>query len=159
MRTALCLFLLSTAVASAATLSLSTSGTPSSFGQSVFLTATVSPLDATGTVYFYDGPNVLGSAPINSGIAHLSTKLLPTGVRPILARYIGNSPTATASLTQTVNAASANNFVSAATLTVANSAQSSGVATADFNNDGKLDFVISVTSGLQIFLGNGDGSF
>ena len=146
MRTALCLFLLSTAVASAATLSLSTSGTPSSFGQSVFLTATVSPLDATGTVYFYDGPNVLGSAPINSGIAHLSTKLLPTGVRPILARDIGNSPTA--SLTQTVNAASANNFVSAATLTVANSAQSSGVATADFNNDGKLDFVISVTSGL-----------
>src|SRR5450631_405487 len=59
------------------TLTLSTSPNPSRFGALVVLTATVTPSTATGRVTFYDGVTVLGTAPVISGKASISTVSLP----------------------------------------------------------------------------------
>jgi hypothetical protein len=56
-------YTLNVAPASMITLSAAPAST-ASFGQSVTLTATVTPPSATGTVTFYDGSNALGSGPV-----------------------------------------------------------------------------------------------
>src|SRR5438128_2091766 len=63
---------------------------PSLFGQSVTLTASVSP-DATGKVTFYDGTTVLGTATLAGGQAVLSTLALGFGARSLRARYKGDA--------------------------------------------------------------------
>jgi uncharacterized protein (UPF0548 family) len=103
---------ISTGFVSATTTTVSASPNPSSFGQSVTITATITsafnagPL--TGTVTFYDGTTSLGSAAVSSGQATLSTSTLPLGANAITASYGGNTkyqPSASAVLTETVNTA------------------------------------------------------
>lgn len=65
--------------------------TPTTYGQSVTFTATVSSASATGTVTFYDGPTTLGSAAISSGTAIFSTTALGAGSHSITASYGGDS--------------------------------------------------------------------
>jgi hypothetical protein len=80
---------------------------PSTFGDSVTFTATVSPSTATGSVTFYDGPISLGSGTLSDGIASLSTATLSGGDHNITAVYGGdtNDATSTSSeLVQHVNA-------------------------------------------------------
>lgn len=85
---------------------------PSTYGQSVTFTATVTssaPAVPTGTVVFKNGTASLGSVSLNaSGIATLTkTNLLP-GTLSITATYNGDSETAkttSAALTQAVNQA------------------------------------------------------
>jgi autotransporter-associated beta strand protein len=93
----------------ATTTTLSTSGTPSIYGGSVTLTATVAPTIGGGTVQFYDNAVALGSpVALSSGQAQLATSALVTGSHSITATYSGttnyNGSTASA-LTQTVNKA------------------------------------------------------
>jgi hypothetical protein len=68
---------------------------PSSFGQAVAFTATISPNGAgtpTGTVTFSNGATTLGSSAVNSsGAATLSISNLPVGVNDIVATYSGNT--------------------------------------------------------------------
>ena len=83
-------------VAKAATqTTVSTSPSSSTLGQSVTLTATVtvldSPLDATGTVTFYDGGTVLGSGTLSGGVATLTTSALAGGDHTITAVYAGTA--------------------------------------------------------------------
>ena len=96
------------------TVSVASSANPSSSGQSVTFTATVTPpsgnsLKPGGTVTFYDGSTSLGTGTVNtSGQATLATSALSAGNHSITAGYggDGNFNTATSSvLTQTVNAA------------------------------------------------------
>jgi Big-like domain-containing protein len=86
---------------------LGSSPNPSTFGESVTLTATVSPSAATGTVTFSDGSTSLGTASVGaSGVATLSTSALSVGTHQLTATYNGdaNYSTSTSSaLTQTVN--------------------------------------------------------
>jgi hypothetical protein len=56
-------------------LTLSSSSNPSTYGQSVSLTATASPPLASGTVTFYEGTSVLGIARIASGSAIFQNRL------------------------------------------------------------------------------------
>jgi Bacterial Ig-like domain (group 3) len=56
-------------------------------GQTVTLTATVSPSSASGTVTFYDRETVLGVATVAGGQASLSTSLLRSGQRSLQAYY------------------------------------------------------------------------
>ncbi|NJD92258.1 MAG: hypothetical protein FIA91_12240, partial [Geobacter sp.] len=70
---------------------LATGLTPSTYGQSVTFTATVSPASATGTVTFYDGADTLGSAALSAGTASLSTTSLGSGSHSITASYGGDS--------------------------------------------------------------------
>jgi Big-like domain-containing protein len=81
----------------------------STFGQSVTLTASVSPSAATGTVQFFDGGSPLGTVPLSAGSASLTTATLPTGTHSITASYSGDATFAgstSAAITQIVNRAS-----------------------------------------------------
>jgi hypothetical protein len=67
---------------------------PSTFGQSVTLTANVSGQFsgvATGTVTFSNGSSSLGSATVSSNTASLATTTLPVGTDSITAVYSGDS--------------------------------------------------------------------
>ena len=99
------------------TLTFGTSQNPSRFGAPLVLAASVIPNTATGKVTFYDGVTVLGTTPLVSGIASISTILLPAGNRKLKAYYAGdasNPPATSNVVTQTVNASPVNNFASAA---------------------------------------------
>ncbi|MDE3104634.1 MAG: Ig-like domain repeat protein [Acidobacteriota bacterium] len=88
------------------TVAVTTSG-PSIYGTSVTLSATVTT-GATGTVVFTSGSTTLGTATVNgSGLASLSTTVLPVGSDPITATYSGdtNYTSASGSTTQQVSKA------------------------------------------------------
>lgn len=86
---------------SSTTLARTSGADPSAFGSALTFTATVSGTAPTGTVSFYDGNTLLGTATLNgSGQASISTSGLPTGWRPITASYQGdafNTPSTTSS--------------------------------------------------------------
>jgi Bacterial Ig-like domain (group 3) len=97
------------------TTSLASSVNPSTFGQSVTFTATVSGAGATGTVTFKDGATTLGTGTLNGGAqATFSTSALALGSHSITAEYAGDTNytgSTSAPLTQTVNQASTSTTV------------------------------------------------
>src|SRR5207244_1706039 len=70
---------------------LASSPNPSTFGQSVALTATVSPSAATGTVTFKDGSTSLGTGTLSNGTATLTLSTLATGPHSLTAVYGGDA--------------------------------------------------------------------
>ena len=91
---------------------LTTSASPSTFGASVTLTATITPIPTgalLGTVNFFNGATNIGSGNVSaSGVATLSTAALPVGVLSLTAVYSGNANFATstsAAVSFTVNKA------------------------------------------------------
>ncbi|HEX2916085.1 MAG TPA: Ig-like domain repeat protein [Chloroflexia bacterium] len=89
-------------------LSLTGSPNPSTVGQSVTFTATVSPAQATGIVTFSDGNNLLGTGTLTGGVATFTTNSLDTGSHSITAAYAGDATYASSTsntLTQQVNTA------------------------------------------------------
>ena len=88
--------------------SLSSSPNPSSFGQIVTFTATVTSGAGamTGAITFNDGNNSLGTGTLTNGTASLTTSTLAVGGHSITAVYSGNNVGSTsAALTQTVQQA------------------------------------------------------
>ena len=66
------------------------------FGLSVTLTATVKPVapgtgTPTGTVSFYDGTGLIGTAPLSSGAATITVSGLPGATQALSASYPGNA--------------------------------------------------------------------
>jgi hypothetical protein len=100
----------------ATTTSIAATPNPSTTGAAVTMTASVSGNAPTGTVAFTDnGAAISGCAAVsltgtgNLRLASCITSALPAGSHPIAARYSGdggNTPSTSASLTQTVNAIS-----------------------------------------------------
>jgi hypothetical protein len=87
---------------------LATSPNPSTYGQTVSLTATVSPASATGTVTFLTGSTALGSATLADGIATFSYSNFVAGAHSLSAEYrgaVGYSPSTSAPVTQSVKQA------------------------------------------------------
>ena len=89
---------------------VTSSPNPSSYGQAVTFTATLSPAPIDGeTVTFMDGSAVLGTAPLSGGVASFTTTLpLKVGSHSIKAVYAGDATFAastSAALTQTVGKA------------------------------------------------------
>jgi hypothetical protein len=87
---------------------LTASPNPSTSGQSVTFTATVTSSGGTptGMVTFYDGATALGSATLSGGTATFTTALLSVGGHSITAVYGGDANFAastSSTLTQTVN--------------------------------------------------------
>jgi sugar lactone lactonase YvrE len=87
---------------------------PAIAGQSVLLTASVSPEPAgspLGTLSFYNGATLLGSGTLNSsGVATLATTSLPVGADSLTAVYSGNagfSGSTSSVFTETVTAPTA----------------------------------------------------
>jgi hypothetical protein len=77
----------------ATTTALASSLNPSSLGQFIILTATVTSNrnGETGTVIFLDGTNTLGTGTLSGGMARLSTRALALGLHSITAAYGGDS--------------------------------------------------------------------
>jgi hypothetical protein len=96
---------------------LSSSLNPSTFGQSVTLTANVIGAGSpTGTVTFKDGSTVLASEPVSSGLASFSTTSLAGGSHSVTAVYNGDSTflgSTSSALSDTVNLASTSATVTA----------------------------------------------
>jgi hypothetical protein len=81
-----------TILAIATTTALSASHNPAMLGQSVTLTAAITPSSATGAVTFKDGATTLcASAAITSGQATCQAAFNSAGTHPIKADYIGSS--------------------------------------------------------------------
>ncbi|MGA2966658.1 MAG: Ig-like domain repeat protein [Terriglobales bacterium] len=106
---------------------LTSSVNPSSDGQPVTFTASVTPAVNAGAVQrdvtFYDGATALGSMAICDGQATFSTSSLSPGAHSITARYSGDTnylPSTSAGLTETVNQAGT-------TLTLSSSVNPSGL--------------------------------
>jgi len=84
---------------------------PSTYGQSVSLSATIQPptgTSATGTVTFLDGSTSLGTATVSSNSAQIAIATLAAGSHSITAVYSGDTNMAgstSAALSQQVNAA------------------------------------------------------
>jgi hypothetical protein len=91
------------------TVALASSNNPSTYGQSVTFTATVSsssPNAPTGSVTFKSGAYTLGVASISGGIATISTATLNAGMANVKASYSGDNANTggSSSLSQTINA-------------------------------------------------------
>jgi hypothetical protein len=85
------------AVPYATTTELSSDINPSSQGQAITLTATVSPSGSytpTGKVKFLDGTRTIGTATLSGGIARMSKSNLAVGTHPITAQYVGDAANA-----------------------------------------------------------------
>ncbi len=86
--------------------SLLSSLNPSVVGQSVILTAAVTPGTATGSITFLDGTMPLGNGVMTGGVAALSVSSLSAGSHSLAAVYSGDNADAastSAVLTQTVS--------------------------------------------------------
>jgi hypothetical protein len=92
----------------ATTTTLTSSQNPSTVGQAVTFTATVSGATPTGTVQFFDGANSLGTVAVGGGsMATLTTSTLTQGTHAIIAAYggdVGNAASTSPALQQVVNA-------------------------------------------------------
>jgi Bacterial Ig-like domain (group 3)/FG-GAP-like repeat/FG-GAP repeat len=76
------------------TTTITSSSNPSTFGQSVTFSATVTPKASgmpTGTVTFREGSTILGTSPLNGGTAQFSTAALTVGHHCIRALYSGDT--------------------------------------------------------------------
>jgi hypothetical protein len=103
-------------VATAGTVTtLASSANPASAGQSIILTATITPTVSgtpTGTVTFFDDSNPLGSSNLSGGVATLATSLT-AGTHTLTAKYSGDANFAastSSALSQVVNVAVAGDF-------------------------------------------------
>ncbi len=71
---------------------LTSAPNPSTFGQNVTFTATVTPGGATGTVSFYDGVTSLGTGTVSGGAASLDVSTLAVGIHTnMTAVYNGDA--------------------------------------------------------------------
>ncbi|HET7437417.1 MAG TPA: Ig-like domain-containing protein [Thermoanaerobaculia bacterium] len=85
-----------TAAGTTTTTTLLSSANPSTFGQNVTFTATVSPNGGvptpTGTVSFFNGATLMGSSAVNgAGVATFSTNALTLGLHQITGVYSGDA--------------------------------------------------------------------
>ena len=80
---------------SSSAVTLDVSPTAIQVGQTLQLTATVTPASATGTVSFFDGPNLIGTSAISGGAATFSVAELVGGSHGITANYVGDTNDAT----------------------------------------------------------------
>ncbi len=76
---------------------LGSSSNPSTYGQAVTFTATVTPTGPypmTGNVRFWDGTLGIGTATLSGGVATLTKLRMAVGTHPITAQYLGDSANA-----------------------------------------------------------------
>ena len=152
---------------------VTSSSNPSAFGQSVILTARVSPVSPgggtpTGSVDFFDGATELGSISLTAGVANFSTSALALGSHSITAVYSGdanfNVSTSTA-VSQSVDQAHTNTSLvlapaaSALGQTVTFTAQVTTVPTGSVPPTGSVDFFDGQTMLANVALTAGSASF
>jgi len=70
---------------------LTTSTNSTAIGESVTLTAHLTPATATGAVTFYNGSTAIGAANVNAGAATLNTTFASSGQMTLQAAFAGNA--------------------------------------------------------------------
>jgi len=119
------------------TTTLTAAPNPSTAGQKVTLTATVSPGNPTGTVSFFDGANLLGSSPLAGGVATFSTAALSAGNHSLTATYSGDANNATstsAAVTESVTGGTGSTTPNPVSVSPASGSGSSQVMVFTFND-------------------------
>jgi len=102
----------------ATTTALSSSVNPLPLEQNTILTATVTPITATGSVTFKDGANTIGTITLSAGVARLAAGFSTTGVHSLTAVYAGSASFAGSTsvvLSQGVNKANSSTALSSGT--------------------------------------------
>ncbi|WP_180541461.1 FG-GAP-like repeat-containing protein [Nevskia soli] len=147
----------------ATTTTLSAASPTAIFGAPVALTATLSPPTFSGSVSFFDGPNLLGSTKASGGKAVFNATLLQPGTHVLTSRAIlsaGYLPSNSKAVTVEVS------DLPSASLGVPTGAIPAGTrlartSVADINHDGKPDilYIDQLSETICVELGNGDGTF
>jgi hypothetical protein len=150
-----------TITGTATSLALTSTASQSNFGHPVVFTASISPSSTTGIVRLYNGTQLVTSASLNQGSAVFTVASLPAGLLKVHAVYQGLSPYAIATsntVSETVSSVPASAFVTA---DQAPPYETTFYASGDFNGDGIIDFIgtISNSNGLELFLGQPNGTF
>jgi hypothetical protein len=163
---------IATALGQTTTSTVLDSPSPQPFVQSqpVTLHAIVGPSGVTGTVTFWDGNLILGTAnliAVNQGNgvdmeATFVTTALLWGTDSIRARYNGSSsysPSWSGTLTFGISAGPSSGLKTAQSYAAGENPSAIGVG--DFNRDGIQDLVIGHSTGnsVTVLLGNANGSF
>jgi hypothetical protein len=149
---------------------LTTIATTSVLGEAVTLTATVTPLTASGTVSFYDGVFLLGTTALTSrgGETSLTTRSLGFGPHVFKAVYSGDvlhGASASRSVAHSITASAQEGFRPA--VLYSTGWLPGEVVTGDFNGDGYPDLAVADrhdggttgTSAVGIYVGRRDGTF
>ena len=155
--------------AAATSTSLNTTPNPSSLGQAVTLSSTVTSNAGvpTGTVTFKDGATTLGTVTLVNGSASLNISTLAVGSHSLIAAFNGNASfaaSASAARTQTVNAGNTTTSLTAtpnpstASQTVTLSSTVSPVAPATGTPTGTVTFKDGATTLSTVTLVNGSAS-
>ncbi|WP_244884921.1 Ig-like domain repeat protein [Singulisphaera acidiphila] len=149
------------------TTTLNIAPNPLSLGDLVTLTVVIATDSASlvkpsGTVQFFNGSVLLGTAVVTDGVATLTTASLPLGTSSITAQYLGDtnySGSTSSAVTATVNAASTTTLVATPTSTVLGQpvtltatvvgSDTSGIPT------GTVEFFLGTTSLGTALLSNG----
>jgi len=119
------------------TTALAAAPTPATAGQKVTLTATVSPGDPAGSVSFFDGANLLGTAPVANAVATISTATLSGGIHSLTATYGGdanNAPSTSPAFNESVSGGSGSTTPNPVSVSPASGSGSSQVMTFTFND-------------------------
>ena len=109
----------SCALAGTTSTTLSVSPNPATLGQTVTLTATVSPSGATGKYTFYYGSVILGISALSGGSATFTTNQIGSGTQSLTVRYDGdtsNTGSPSAVSVVTIQSKPALNFLALPTL-------------------------------------------
>ena len=144
----------------ASTTTLAASANPSNFGQSVTLTATVSPSSAGGLVTFYEGQTILGVRTLSNGHATLTTSLLQQGAQACSGLTTVATPVTRRAPRSRRPKRSARHPLTPMDSSPPATMTASGHVIADFNGDGKADLAdYTYNNTVSIYLGNGNGTF
>ena len=142
---------------------ISANPNPSTYGQTVTLAVTISPASATGTVQFFNGAVLLGSATVNAGVAQLAPNALPAGSLALLAQYSGDAfanPSTSNIVNQTVNKANTSTTLAVSATTVnqgqpvtftATVAPAGSVGQVQFREGSTVLATVPVSSGQAVF--------
>jgi hypothetical protein len=103
---------------------------------------------------------VLGQSTVASGVATLTTTLLPAGILPLTARFDGDGLLASSlSAPMPVTITPNIGFSLTAPTVVPAGTNPIWLVVSDFNGDGKLDIASLSAGGVTILTGNGNGTF
>jgi large repetitive protein len=133
---------------------VTSSRNPSNVGQTVTLTATVS--FGAGSVEFYDGATLLGTAPISAGRSTFTTSAFAAGSHAVTARYLGTAGVPPSQSTVFVQAVGEPNWKDRTSSTVVSTSPSSSTPGSPVTISATVSGSSGTPTGTILFMVNGE---